>query len=227
MLVKTKGKTIEFDLRKVAEVTLEYRAYEQRDYVDLGLTSGMLWATTNIGAEAPEDFGDYYAWGEVQTKRLYEYYTYRYGEDMKEMTKYCTDSEYGKDGFTDGLTALEADDDAAIRLWGKGWRMPEAKDFDELIAECNWEWTELNGVFGYRVTSRVNENSIFLPAAGCIDLELYLDETGTYWSSSLDQEYSNSAHALRIKENRISRSKIGQSREFGYSIRPVHPKLEE
>ena len=133
---------------------------DDHDYVDLGLPSGTLWATCNVGASSPEEYGDYFAWGETEPKDTYDWWTYFDTEDDGSTFK-----KYNNDG---GLTELLPEDDAATVNWGSGWQMPSLDQIDELI-NCNYtttEWTTLNGVNGRKVTSRSNGNSIFLPAAG-------------------------------------------------------------
>ena len=110
-------------------------------WVDLGLPSGTKWATANVGASKPEEFGNYYAWGETTTKEIYSWSTYKYGSDF-ELTKYCSASLYGKDGFTDSKATLDPSDDAAYVNWGGKWRMPTYEQLGELRNECYWVWTE-------------------------------------------------------------------------------------
>ena len=131
--------------------------------VDLGLS--VKWASCNVGANKPEEYGDYFAWGEVKPKSVYNWTTYKYCKGTnKTMTKYSTDSYYG---IVDNKTTLEAQDDAATANWGGAWRMPTKAEQDELRTKCTWVWTTLNGVNGYKVIGS-NGNSIFLPAAGCM-----------------------------------------------------------
>ena len=169
-------------------------------YVDLGLPSGLKWATCNVGATTPEEYGDYFAWGETQPKDYYNWSTYKYcnGDEFL-MTKYCVDSYYGT---VDNKTTLELTDDAAHVNWGGKWRMPTIAEYDELksTSNCAWTITTQNGVKGYKVTSKKNGNSIFLPVAGYREDD-YLDYTGStgyYWSSSLSTNYSSVAYYLYI-----------------------------
>ena len=163
------------------------------EYVDLGLS--VKWATCNVGANSPEEYGDYFAWGETQPKDNYYWDSYKYcNGSYTTMTKYCTDSYYGT---VDNKTTLELTDDAARVNWGGDWRMPTKAEQDELrnTSNCTWEWTTQNGVNGYKVTSVVNGNSIFLPAAGWRYNGNLNDAggRGDYWSSSLGTSYSHVA----------------------------------
>ncbi len=146
-------------------------------YVDLGLPSGTLWATCNVGANSPEEYGDYFAWGEVKPKTEYNYSNYNKNLE----TKYSED----------GLTTLEATDDAATQNWGGDWRMPTKEEFDELKNKDNCTWGSSKKLKGIIVTSKKNGNSIFLPAAGIrVSSSLYGAGTnGNYWSSSLGTAY--------------------------------------
>ena len=98
-------------------------------YVDLGLPSGLLWATCNVGANNPQDYGDYFAWGETTPKDFYSWSNYKYCRGYEQLTKYCTMSDYGYNGYTDNLTTLLPEDDAATVNWGDGWRMPTKEEF--------------------------------------------------------------------------------------------------
>ena len=173
-----------------------YREAEpQGDWVDLGLPSGLLWATRNVGASSPEDYGDYFAWAETQPKSYYDWDTYTYTcSDYDDLTKYCNDSYYGCDGYTDNLTILQAGDDAATANWGKGCRTPTREEWEELIDHCTSVWTTQNGVNGRRFTGP-NGNTLFLPAAGFRwDDHLYVaGRYGCYWSSLLYTDCPNGA----------------------------------
>ena len=156
------------------------------EYVDLGLPSGTLWATCNVGADAPEGFGDYFAWGETKPKEVYDWKSYQYGNfERNELTKYCTDSSYGLNGFVDNLTVLEPGDDAATANWGADWRMATREEWEELYRKTTCVWTTQNGVKGRLLTGR-NGNSIFLPATGFfLENALICPGLGIYWSSTL------------------------------------------
>ena len=190
------------------------------EYVDLGLPSGTLWATCNVGADKPEDYGGYFAWGETETKDTYGCSTYKWcGDDYDNFTKYCTDSNYGT---VDNKTVLDPEDDAARANWGGGWRMPTLEEMRELEDNCTREWTTQNGVNGQKFTGS-NGNSIFLPAAGYYgDDELINDGSdGNYWSSSLCAEFMVSAYDLRFTSGVWGVN--GSLRDYGHSVRPVCP----
>ncbi len=161
---------------------------DEHEYVDLGLPSGTLWATMNVGANSPEEYGDYFAWGETTPKDVYDWSTYKWcmGSNTT-MTKYCTKSNYGYNGFTDGKTELDPEDDAAYVNWGPEWRMPSLEQIQELLDNCTTQWTTRNGVNGRLFTSNINGASLFLPAAGYQrDGDLYYGGTdGDYWSRTL------------------------------------------
>ena len=191
-------------------------------WVDLGLPSGLLWAECNLGATTPEGYGDYYAWGETTTKETYNWSTYIYcnGSDTT-MTKYCTKSSYGIDGFTDNKTVLEAMDDATTQVLGNGARIPTREEWDELINNTTSEWTTQNGVAGCKLISTANGRSLFLPAAGLRwDGELRLaGEGGYYWSASLFAGFPDGA--WRFSFNVADQRMNGGSRGGGLSVRAV------
>ena len=194
-------------------------------YVDLGLPSGLLWATCNVGADSPGDYGDYYAWGETTTKSDYSWNTYSYCNGSSEsQTKYCSESSYGYNGYTDSRTVLESSDDAATANWGGSWRMPTEGEWQELknSSNCTWTWTTQDGLNGYKVTSKKNGNSIFLPAAGyCSGVTLSSAGTeGYYWSSSLFRPGPGSVYNCYF-DSSIRSSTSLSSRCFGQSVRPV------
>lgn len=186
------------------------------EYVDLGLS--VKWATCNVGASKPEEYGDYFAWGETTTKSTYNWSTYKwYNGDYDKPTKY---SSYYKSRNVD-KTVLDKEDDAAAVNWGGNWRMPTKEEQMELKEQCTWTWTSQNGVEGYQVKGP-NGNSIFLPAAGfIIDSKiantLYKPERVAYWSSSINTSEPSSAYNL-------VKCIVGQtddSRCRGLPVRPV------
>ena len=190
------------------------------EYVDLGLPSGLKWATCNVGAEKPEEYGDYFAWGEVEPKNDYSRSIYKYGTNDDQLAKYCNKSSYGKDGFTDNKTVLDPEDDAASVNWGGNWRMPTDEEFTELREQCTWTWTTQNGVNGYKVVGK-NGNFIFLPAAGYVYYSSLgvAGSYGLYWSSSLNTSNPYYAYSVRFYSSYVSRN-YG-NRYYGQSVRPV------
>ena len=213
--------TISENIALVAKFKEEYSQSGSVDghaYVDLGLPSGVKWATCNVGATTPEDYGGYYAWGETEEKSDYNWSTYKWckGSDTT-VTKYCTDSSYGT---VDNKTVLDPEDDVAHVKWGGSWRMPTLEEQKELGTKCTWKWTELNGVNGYRVTGP-NGNSIFLPAAGFRDgTELSnRGPYGGYWSGSLGGSSSFRAYGLGFHDDRHGWDYV--DRIHGRSVRPV------
>ena len=193
-------------------------------YVDLGLPSGLLWATCNVGADAPEDYGNLYAWGEIMPKSDYSWDNYLHG-GYYQLTKYCSDASCGYEGFTDNLTILLPEDDAARANWGGNWRMPTKEEWQELLDNTTVTWTQQNGVNG-RLFTATNGNSLFLPAAGYQLGSSFHDGgiIGDYWSSSLDTGdpldawyfYFNSGHAHMSESVRYA----------GQSVRAVRLGLQ-
>ena len=192
------------------------RKHNGHEYVDLGLS--VMWATCNIGASKPEEYGDYFAWGETEPKETYDWDTYKWCNGLRNtQTKYCTDSSLGG---VDNKTVLEVADDAARANWGGSWRMPTDAELTELRKKCTWTWTSQNGVNGYKVTSKSNGNSIFLPAAGYRQFsELYGAASGYYWSSSLTGDYPDLAWHVDFSSGNVRRNLI--DRENGFSVRSV------
>lgn len=194
----------------------------QFEAIDLGLS--VKWASCNLGANSPEEYGDYYAWGETQTKSDYSWETYKWcNGDEYSMTKYCTESDYGK---VDNRTTLTKSDDVASVILGNGWRIPTADEFYELFTECSWKLTMHKGVKGVRFTGS-NGKSIFLPAAGYqYDSETYKRGLfGRYWSASLS-DYSGGCDAwyFAFDESKILDYQFIY-RYCGHTIRPVNPTL--
>jgi hypothetical protein len=199
------------------------------EYVDLGLPSGTKWATCNVGATNPEDYGYYLAWGETKPKNTYSWSNYRYANGgLFTLTKYCNNPANGYNGFTDNLTTLEACDDAATANWGDCWRMPTYSELQELVDVCTSEWTTLNGVRG-RMFTGPNGNRIFLPAT--LWYNFGYEETnyggeydygGCYWTSSLTLPESHCGLFLSIHSERCEDCfNNGVGRYMGLFVRPV------
>ena len=196
-----------------------YKIINGHKFINLGLPSGLLWATCNIGAEAATDDGNYYAWGETATKDTYNWSTYKYGSSYDNMTKYNS---------TDGKTVLENSDDAAYVNWGSSCRMPTRTEFDELCNKenCTWIWTSKTTssnetINGYEVTSKKNGNSIFLPASGYRygSYLYYHGSRGYYWSSALYSSGTSVAYGLNFLSGYFS--SYNYSRYYGHTVRPV------
>ena len=195
---------------------------------DDGTTYNLLWADCNLGAGSPEWCGDYYAWGETETKNDFSWDTYKFwisgdNHDNVKVSKYNMLESCGP---VDNKTVLDPEDDVAhVKLGGK-WRMPTLAELEALRNKCMWTWTNRNGMNGYEVKSNVNSNSIFLPAASRmvgVDRQLY-GVFGVYWSSSLydDRWASDQAYCLEFNSNGVNANEtIRKNRFWGLSVRPV------
>ena len=173
------------------------------EFVDLGLPSGTKWATCNIGAESPGDFGNYYAWGERRTKKIFDIDTYSIF--------------YRK---IDNSISGDRSHDVARRKWGATWRLPTKSDFEELDSLCTWTWGARNGTDGYIVTA-TNGNSIFLPAAGgCVKDSICGErKEGYYWSATPNTVDANLSYFLFF--NRSYAIIYDYFRIVGMTVRPV------
>ena len=229
MVVKlTDNQTVKYNVLQVESVTFEEAG--EHEYVDLGLPTGTLWATCNIGANSPEEYGDYFAWGETEPKEDYSWSTYKYcNGSITTLTKYCLKSSYGFNGFIDNKTELEPFDDAATVLWGSNWQIPSREQFKELINSTYTMsvWTLQNGIQGLKITSKINSKWIFLPAAGwCLEMSLKKDigNYGRYFARSLDDynagDYTSYATGLIFKSGEITATSLF-NRSLGQSVRPV------
>ena len=169
-------------------------------YVDLGLS--VKWATCNVGANSPEGYGDYFAWGEITPKTTHSSSNYSYSGNP---------------------TVLPLGNDAAHANWGGSWRMPTYAEWTELRTECTWKWTTQNGVNSCKVTSKSNGNSIFLPAAGYLNVGslYYAGSYGYYWSSSLNT--GNPYDAWYVSFNSRDVFSNYSNRGCGFAVRPVCP----
>ena len=208
------------DGEKKATCTVTVNEKSSYTYVDLGLPSGLKWATSNIGASSPEEYGDYFAWGETETKTDYSWMTYKWcnGSDYN-LTKYNYNNSFGT---VDNKNTLEESDDIAhVQLSGK-WHIPTEEEWTELLTTCTHTWVRQNGVDGTLVTGK-NGKTIFLPAAGGKD-GTSLDGAGSYggyWSSSLNMDYySGGALSVAFSSSGVSRGGY-YLRYSGRTVRPV------
>lgn len=183
--------------------------------VDLGLS--VKWATCNVGAEKPEDLGDYYAWGETEKKTEYTEDTYKHAEDKDGDGDFYDDLNNWEDI---GSNISGTPYDVARAKWGGKWRMPTVEEAEELLGKCSWEWTTVNGTNGYTVTGP-NGNSIFLPATGYS----YDDDTrdrnssGNYWLGT-QGDLGPLVGEYLFFNNRDS-GPAYCNRSWGLSVRPV------
>ena len=192
--------------------------YNGHEYVDMGFTSGVKWATCNVGATTPDAYGEHYAWGEIATKETYE-------------SSNCT--SYYKDL---GDISGNPEYDAATAQWGGGWRTPRLADMYELATQCTWIWATVNGVNGFNVVSNINGNHIFLPAAGFMNTpasiasgnEGVLDQgvVGGYWtttpySEEIDGGTNSNTKACFLDFSSAYYITDWALRRNGFSIRPV------
>ena len=204
------------------------------NWVDIGLS--VKWATNNVGTFSAEEYGDYYAWGATDPHyESLEPLTWKEGFGAGYTWTNCpystggetTNAQFTKYNANDNKTTLDLTDDVAREIWGGGWRMPTAAEFEELIATRNneanylWEWTEMNGVAGWQIIYFGNDNSIFLPAAGTwsgTDSN-NAGSQGAYWSSSLYTGDRSNARGLYFNPNGVS--SYTYDRSMGLSVRPV------
>ena len=187
---------------KPVEKKIESNSINGYDYVDLGLPSGLKWATCNVGASSPEEYGDYYAWGEVETKRSYSLDNSKtYGKSMSDIS--------GNPSY-----------DVARKKWGSSWRLPTMDEFEELQYKCKWKRITQGSKECYKVIGP-NGNSIFLPAAGfCCGSKLYdAGKFGYYWSSSPHESYNNYAYYSYFLSSYFRGKSIYSY--YGHSVRPV------
>jgi len=188
--------------------------------VDMGLS--VQWATFNIGATQPEEYGDYFAWGETVPKDEYTWLNYKhcYGSATS-LTKYCSSSTFG---LVDNKEILESEDDAAQMNWGANWRMPTLDELKELKENCGWSVVTINGVRCNKATSYINGNSIIFPLAGCKEGGAlnWATYDGYYWGS---KSYGNSAASfLSLGTDVSNNSTYGSGQKcYGFSVRPVCP----
>ena len=198
---------------------------DRHESVDLGLS--VRWATTNIGARKPYDYGTYFAWAEVESKKFFSSGNYKYGNGNP-YTKYEPREWYPT---KDGRKVLEPGDDAASVNWGNGWRMPTNKEMEELITCCTWEWTTVNGVYGAKVYSKaegLEDQYIFLPASGCIDGNEPLDigENVQFWTSNPNGVSAYHCQMFKVDDTKDIPLNMYSNRCLGMTIRPVRSHEE-
>lgn len=179
------------------------------EWVDLGLPSGTKWATCNVGASSPEDFGCHYAWGETSEKTYYSWAAYQYGNSTNDVMNIGSDIS-------------GTNYDVACLKWGNPWRMPSLNQIKELLNCCSKQWTRLNNVKGYRLVGP-NGSSIFLPAAGYCESSIHggKGDLGKYWSSSVNDMTPRYAYSMYFGSADISWAGNNSARYYGLSIRPV------
>ena len=230
MLAGTGLRTQNVPVTLVTGWTLEKKLNSERNcntdlscytYVDLGLPSGTLWATCNVGADKPDGSGDYFAWGEINPKTTYSWNTYQYAKgSWNELTKYCSKAIDGYDNYTDKLTTLQLSDDvAAVRL-GDGWCIPTEEQWLELFQNTHSEWVKTDYAIGMLFTAS-NDVWLFLPFAGRRrDNDVKGDgSNGFYWSSSLYTDNPHYAYNFFLNSGNWTKQYV--SRCHGLSIRPV------
>jgi hypothetical protein len=208
---------------QIGVLAITVGAEGNHEWVDLGLPSGTLWATCNVGADSPEEYGDYFAWGETAPKDVYYWSTYKWCNGIYDtITKYCTNSYNGADGFTDGKTELDPEDDAAYVNWGSSWSMPSMEQQQELLEQCTWTWTTRSGVNG-RLGTGPNGHTIFLPAAGYRMLESlhYAGSYGYCWSRTLDPDFSDFPYYLYFGSRYVEVLSNYIERSYGLTVRAV------
>lgn len=189
------------------------------EYVDLGLS--VKWATCNVGANQPEEAGYYFAWGETKPKVKYNNENYLFQEDGGILTKYIA-SDFGDWLISDNITELEVVDDAASINWAQNWRMPTKVELEELRSLCTWSWTIRNNVYGYLITSKINGNSIFMPAVECHDDDNSGDSViNCIWGASLNKSSSYEAYIMKFDSDNVT---LGVNKRYiGCPVRPVLP----
>lgn len=201
-------------------------AYNGHDYIDLGLPSGTLWATCNVGAATMYNYGDYFAWGGIHPKGSYNWSTYLYCNGAEDqLTKYCFDSIFGYDGYTDNLTTLQPEDDAATANWGAGWRMPTQEEWQELFTNTVGSGMIINGVDGWLFTAS-NGNGLFLPFAGYRSYGTHFKAgSSSYsWTSTLHND--NPGYAWPAISHPSESYLYTMFRYYGLTVRPVCSSVE-
>lgn len=218
---------VTYNTDSVKQVFFENNSYEG---VDLELPSGTIWSTYNIGANNPEDVGDFFAWGETEPKESFSKNNYKwfdiYEIDKKVSYRYTNKYFWGDSlrGLNDSLTVLLPKDDAASVNWGSIWRMPTMEEWGELESCCDWEWTSINGKEGYKVSGQ-NGKWIFFPVTGCYQSTGMINKNeGCYWTSSIEDDFELAYIGNFWKDAIILNWSSSFYRSNGAVIRPVRSK---
>lgn len=208
---------------KNTNTLIDVNEHQGHEYVDLGLS--VKWATCNVGALFPTDYGKYYAWGEKESKSNYSWSTYDLCKGTyNSLTRYCSDKDYG---VVDNKTILDATDDVAHECWGEDWRIPTDDELQELLDNCTKQWVSNyhgTGIAGYLLTSKKSgytNNSVFFPATGYVDATKVTSAgtSGIYWSSTVSTYYPGRAFGLSLSSGRTI---VGTSyRYYGFAVRAV------
>ena len=226
VLYKANGTVVKYNVAELDSLVFEEKeppVEGEHNWVDLGLPSGTLWATCNVGSDNPEVYGDYFAWGETEPKNYYDTSNYKWNRGSGMMTKYCTVGGFGAGGMTDDLIELLPADDAATANWGSDWQMPSREQAEELTDTffTTSKWTSLNDFYGTKITSKRNGNWIFLPASGFANGTSISrrDNFGSFWTRSLRVDAPRDAYDFA---HTWSGTMWGTDRRYmGENVRPV------
>ena len=224
----TDKKTVEYNISQLDSISFlegtNEEIKEEHEWVDLGLPSGTLWATCNVGASSPEEYGDYFAWGETEPKNDYSWSTYMHCNGTEFLTRYCLSESYG---LVDYKIELKANDDVATERWGEEWQIPSLKQIQELM-NTNYTTrtiTKLKGVTGFKIQGKNNGNYIFLPLKGNTLNPQFANKIGDYWSRSLYTDDSKCAYNLELNSVYDQVYTTDRVLRFvGLSVRPVRVK---
>ena len=210
--VDKSGKVLADVVNKTNRTSTNNNIHNGHEYVDLGLS--VMWATCNVGADNPYEYGDYFAWGEITSKNDSYWHNYKFSKGKTDrITKYCTKNRWGN---IDNCTRLYLSDDAANSIWGSSWRMPSQKECRELIDNCICsERMSVNGYYYFKLTSKKNGAFIIIPAGGQMYKSCAIGRNALYWSSELDIEDSREAYHLII-DYTLER--------VGANIMPLYPR---
>ena len=217
-LYQKDGSNIKYKTSEIEKISITDRVRPNfnAEFVDLGLS--VKWASCNLGAMTPTEFGMYYAWGETDTIVSSSQYKW-YDNFTQKYSKYVLTEYYGK---MDNKYRLDAEDDVANVYGGPDWRIPTDKEVKELVDSCYWTWTYVNGVAGYQVRSPKNGNSIFLPAAGVVwdSIPQSQGYSGYYLTNTLYTQY-NSSFCNNLYFDELGFYLTNDNRNLGYTVRPV------